>query len=309
MATGDSFKTIGFSYRVGASTVGVIVEETCEALWTCLLNTYMKLPTENEWKTLAERFKNRWNFPNCVGAIDGKHVSFQAPPNSGSLYFNYKGTFSLVSMALVDADYYFVAVDIGSYGSNSDGGIFAKSLLGQGLATKQLNLPALVVLPGGSLFGPMPYAVVGDEAFPLKTYLLRSYPRINLPIDKRIFNYRLSRAPRVSENAFGILAQRWRIFQRRINLHTVKCEKVVKACCILHNYLQKLKGNDMVHNAEERENNFQENHVALQHIMNMGCRASVHAYAVRDKFKAYFCVGDGEVPWQYTTVQRGHRTI
>ena len=128
-------------------------------------------------------------------------------------------------MALVDADYCFVAVDIGSYGSNSDGGIFAKSLLGQGLATKQLNLPALVVLPGGSLFGPMPYAVVGDEAFPLKTYLLRSYPRINLPIDKRIFNYRLSRARRVSENAFGILVQRWCIFQRRIHLHPVKCEK------------------------------------------------------------------------------------
>ncbi len=42
----------------------------------------------------------------------------------------------------------------------------------------------------------------------------------------------------------------------------------------------------------------------LQHFANMGCRASMQAYACRDKFKAYFCVGDGEVSWQYATVQR-----
>ena len=115
------------------------MEETCEALWVSLVNTHMKMPTENEWKTLAERFKSRWIFPNCVGAMDGKHICFQVPPNSGSLFFNYKGTFSLVLMALVDADHCFSAVDIGSYGCNSDGGIFANSLLGQGLATNQLN--------------------------------------------------------------------------------------------------------------------------------------------------------------------------
>jgi hypothetical protein len=113
----------------------------------------MKVPTENEWQALAESFKNKWNFPNCVGAIDGKHITFQAPPNSGSLYFNYKGTFSMVLMALVDADYCFTVIDIGSYGSNSDGGIFSNSLLGQRLAENQLNLPVPIDLPGASLLG------------------------------------------------------------------------------------------------------------------------------------------------------------
>ena len=153
MATGDSYKTIGFSFCVGASTVGSIVAEACQAIWTCLVNHYMKVPTESEWQAMAESFKNKWNFPNCVGAIDGKHIAFQAPPNSVSLYFNYKGTISIVLMALVDANYCFTIVDIGSYGSNSDGGIFSNSLLGQRLAGNQLNLPVPIDLPGASLLG------------------------------------------------------------------------------------------------------------------------------------------------------------
>ncbi|CAB4037701.1 Hypothetical predicted protein, partial [Paramuricea clavata] len=138
----------------------------------------------------------------------GKHITFQAPPNSA------------------DADYCFTVIDIGSYGSNSDGGIFFKFTTGSKVRAT----------------GPMPYVIVGAEAFPLKTYLLRPYPGRDLSIDKRIFNYRLSRARRISENAFGLLAQRWRIFQRRINLHPEQCEKVVQACSVLDNYLQKSTG-------------------------------------------------------------------
>ena len=78
----------------------------------------MPPPTEDEWRGIAARFMERWNFPNCIGALDGKHVAIQAPPGSGTLYFNYKKTFSVVLLALVDADYRFRVVHIGAYGDS-----------------------------------------------------------------------------------------------------------------------------------------------------------------------------------------------
>lgn len=70
-----------------------------------------------EWQDIQVGFHSRWNFPSCCGAIDGKHITIQAPPNCGSEYYNYKGTNSIVLMAVVDHDYCFRYVDIGSYGS------------------------------------------------------------------------------------------------------------------------------------------------------------------------------------------------
>ena len=61
--------------------------------------------TTEEWKILRSDLKKRWNFPHCVAAIDGKHVVMRFYKNSGSLYFSKKGTFSIVLMAVVGADY------------------------------------------------------------------------------------------------------------------------------------------------------------------------------------------------------------
>lgn len=171
MATGDAFKTISFSYRLGHSTVYQIVIETCRAIVHRLMPEVMPPPTENRWKQIAQDFWMLWNVPNCLGAIDGKHVTIQAPPNSGSNYFNYKKTFSIVLLALVDAHNNFIAVDVGSYGKNSDGGIFAHSNLGKALENNSLKIPESQTLPGTNTKAP--FVIVGDEAFPLKTYLLR----------------------------------------------------------------------------------------------------------------------------------------
>ena len=96
----------------------------------------MSAPSTEDWEQLAFDFWNMWNCPNCLGALDGKHVTIIAPPSSGSLYFNYKKTFSIVLLALVDAKYNFTVVHIVSYGKDSDEGIFAKSNLGKALEKK-----------------------------------------------------------------------------------------------------------------------------------------------------------------------------
>lgn len=208
-------KTISFSYRLGLSTVYQIIIEVCYAIIEIVMPEVMPVPTEQKWKEIASEFWTCWNFPNCLGAIDGKHVTIQAPPNSGSQYFCYKKTFSIVLLALVDAHYNFIAVDVGSFGKNSDGGIMAHSKLGKALDQNKLNVPPKEALPGTT--NDVPYDIVGDEAFPLKTYLLRPYPGKQLDcIEKRVYNYRLCRARRVVENAFGLLSLKFRIYNRRM---------------------------------------------------------------------------------------------
>lgn len=209
--------SLAFAYRIGKSTVCNIIRETCDVLWETLAPLYVRFPTEDEWTQIAAEFESQWNLPHCLGAIDGKHVVIQAPSNTGSQYFNYKKTFSIVLFAICDANYKFTYVDIGAYGSQSDGGVLRESSFGNKLFKAQLNLPNDSTITNTNI--SFPYFFVGDEAFPLHTNLLRPYGGINLGREKRIFNYRLTRARRCIENAFGILVSRFRIFHRVINAY------------------------------------------------------------------------------------------
>jgi hypothetical protein len=125
----------------------------------------MPTPTRTTWSQIVNNFWDLWNFPNCIGAIDGKHQKIQAPPNSGSQYFKYKHSFSVVLLVLVDARYKFTVVDIGSYGRNGDGGIFAHSKLRKYLET-HAGIPEDKQLSGTTCLAPH---VMGDKAFHLKT--------------------------------------------------------------------------------------------------------------------------------------------
>ena len=148
----------------------------------------------------------QWNFHHTLGAIDGKHVAIRCPKNGGSLYFNYKGFHSIILFALVDANYKFRWVDVGVNGTSSDAQIFNQSQLRSGIIDGTLQVPAAEPLPSDD--HPMPYFLIGDGAFSLHTWLMKPFSGRMLPDNQRIFNNRLSRARRVVENAFGIMANR-----------------------------------------------------------------------------------------------------
>lgn len=114
---------------MGKSTICIIVRDVCEAIWSVLQPEFGRIPsTEEEWFGVSKEFEERWNFPHCIGAIDGKHVVIQAPRNCGSEFYNYKGSHSVILLAVCDAHYRFLAVDIGDAGRHNDSGVFSNSV-------------------------------------------------------------------------------------------------------------------------------------------------------------------------------------
>ncbi|XP_021700679.1 protein ALP1-like [Aedes aegypti] len=235
LAHGSSVFEISRLFRMGVTTVREVTQEVTKVLWDELHETFMPEVTEDKWKQCSDEFETKWNLPHCCAAVDGKHIPIRCPPNSGSLYFNYKKQHSIVLMGMCDANYNFVAVDVGAYGGNADSSVFSSSEFGRRLLQGRLGLPQATALPNGQL---MPYFKVGDAAFPLKTNLMRPYPGRNLPAVQEHFNYRLSRARRVIENAFGILVSRWRILLSPLYLHPEAADNLVKATLVLHNFVK-----------------------------------------------------------------------
>ena len=237
----------------------------------------------------------------------------QAPSNSGSEFYNYKGTHSIVLMAVCDSNYCFTLLDIGNYGRHSDGGVLSNSVFGQAMERGSLGLPDPDYI--GSQRILLPYYFVGDSAFPLKTYMLRPYPGKYLDDQKRIFNYRLSRARRIIENAFGILATKFRIFRRPIIAEAEKVTKITKAACALHNFLKISEAQNPASlrvycppgyiDHEDRQGNVihgdwrQYDSSGLCAITHVGSnRFSKSAGDMRDTLKSYFSSSEGAVPWQ-----------
>lgn len=154
-------------------TVGRIVLDTCTIIWEELSSFYASVPNPTEWKNIAREYQLKCQLPNCLGAIDGKHVNIVCPPNSGSMYYNYKKRFSIVLLAACDSKYTFTLIDVGAYGSQSDGGIFKNSVFGQRLLNSTLQIPQSNVFPNSTI--NFPYFFVGDAAFPLKSFLMRPF--------------------------------------------------------------------------------------------------------------------------------------
>ena len=133
----------------------------CEAIWTALQDYVRPPQTPEEWLNISRDFESKWNMPHCIGAIDGKHIATKAPFKSGTLFHNYKSFFSIVLMAICDANYCFTYVDVGNYGSNNDSGVLLNSQMGKDFKERKMNIPEPSNLDGFE-GGKLPYFLVGD---------------------------------------------------------------------------------------------------------------------------------------------------
>ena len=264
--------------------------------------------TPDEWRIIADEFTTKWNFPHCVGAMDGKHVTIVKPGKSGSTFLNYKHTFSIVLMAVVDANYKFRYVNIGAQGRIGDAGVFNSCSLSKALERNDLHFPDAEPLPGSDLI--VPYMLLADDAFPLKTYIMKPYSRRGMKHTERIFNYRLSRARRVVENAFGILSSKFRVLRAPIALKTASVRCVVLAAICLHNFLRDRQvavrsmddsvdmedlQSGQLHEGRWRLNHRQD---GLRNLKPQSGRVAVDAKQLREQLANYF-INEGSVDWQW----------
>jgi len=168
---------LSFSARIAHSTIAEIVYETCDAIWNRLVKRHMTFVTENMLQEIADEFETQWNFPNCVGAVVGKHVRIRCPQSSGSHFYNHKSYFSLHLQAIVDAKYKFMSAYIGAYRRQSNSGVFNDSTVFRHLGVGPFNLPPPRQIPRTII--TLPYMLVCDQGYPLKGYLMRPYPKDN----------------------------------------------------------------------------------------------------------------------------------
>ncbi|CAG5050932.1 unnamed protein product [Parnassius apollo] len=152
-----------------------------------------------------------------------------------------------------------------------------------------------------------PHVIVADEAFPLKSYLMRPYSKNDVRNNEpnKIYNYRLSRARRIVENSFAILRARWRVFAKPMEVQPDMVDKIILATCCLHNYL----GIDTLPSdcQTQDDNETPLGPTALEDLDTLRRNSTQHAFSVRNKFKEYFNSNEGAVPWQVDIVRRGRQ--
>lgn len=305
MATGESFRSLAFAFRISQSYITRIVRLVLKSLSNRLTPILLPPPTKNDMVEISKEFWENWNFPNCAGAIDGKHIRIFSPKNSGSLFFNYKDFFSIVLLAIVDANCKFIYVDIGSYGKEGDSGIFTKSKISEKMKNGDYFPPNAKVPNSDKI---LPYVFIGDEAFRLDPHMMRPYSKIESRNDseKKIFNYRLSRARRTTENSFGLLSQVFRVFYTPIPLKTQTVDHLVLSACCLHNLL---RNQYKIKNTTERyyTYNYDANDTSPNNMIQLertGGYGNYEGFIVRDEFKQFFNSPQGTVPWQnYQTLR------
>ncbi|XP_054708934.1 uncharacterized protein LOC129218640 [Uloborus diversus] len=232
LGSSAEYRTIASLFGVHKSTVCECVLEFCSLLVDNLLKEVITFPSSTaEVSRLIGEFEDIWGFPQCCGAIVGSHIQIKPPKKNATCYHNYRSLYSVILLAVVDAKYKFLYINVGATGRNNDSFVFKNSNLYRFFRQSTIFPPLNRILNNVSV----PACLVADSAFPLLPFLQKPYiQRHQMPEYQKHCNSTLSRARVVVENAFGRLKARFRCLQQ-MDFSIKNTTKIIQACCILNN--------------------------------------------------------------------------
>ena len=146
-------------------------------------------------------------------------------------YHNFKNFYSIILLALVDPKYRFIWSSVGAPGNTHDSTLFQSTSLWEKITAGSI-LPKSVLEIEGQAIPPL---ILGDGAFPMRTWIIKPYGDAILNEQKRYLNYRLSRARMVTEGAFGKLKGRWRVLSKKCESNPETLKRFGLASIVLHN--------------------------------------------------------------------------
>ncbi|XP_077301295.1 uncharacterized protein LOC143921779 [Arctopsyche grandis] len=220
LVEGSSFRVLENTFHVVRCSVSAFLPEVYQAIYH-VLREHIKIPTtESEWTDVSKDYNTVWNFPNCCGVLAAKHI--KGPQNS----YQTNNSRNVLLLAIVDAKYNFLFIDINKNEGIDDISLFTKSNINKILLKRdEFNLP-------------MDYFFAADKMFPLRNNIMKPYCEDqSLDHGQNLFNSRLSQVQLAADNAFGLLTARFKLLSKPINLHLNRVEIVVKAACALHNWI------------------------------------------------------------------------
>ena len=189
-------------FGLARCTVCHIVHEACTAIVKLLLPKCIRFLVGDSFKETVKGFLDRWEIPQCVGAIDGSHIPVRPPSMNHTDYYNRKGWYSILVQAVVDANYLVTDLNVGWSGSVHDAGVLSNSELYRNCINYEYLQSDALQINNHTI----PLVLIGDCAYPLLLWLIKPFPTTSLITEEqKKFNYRIYRGRVVAEIAFGHL--------------------------------------------------------------------------------------------------------
>ena len=279
-------RKIANAFGVSRSSVSIIVRRVTRVISMYLGPNYIKLPvTKEDVEEKVKGFYNAFNFPQCIGAIDGTHIEIKQPKSNPTDYINRKSRFSLNVQACCDYRYCFMDVVVKWPGSVHDARMFANSKLNEMLRNEVIPPCKRHVLEGED---PLPVFLLGDPAYPLMPYIMKEYAAGGSTPREQYFGYKLCSARNVIECSFGRLKARFSCLKRAMDINIDDLPMVIYACFILNNYCElnnEYVHDELVRNAVSYDQDFQPTTQANRYVTD---KNETEGKRVRNVLATYF---------------------